>query len=110
MEGVGELGRDGEDDVVGGLPVSCQLGDAVDPPDPGPPAGADVSDPVGPQRDLADDHPDRHEQHEGEDVLAVGDLERPVRPGVEEVERHGRDDGDEVTGTTAADDRAEQHE
>ena len=57
MKCVGELGGDGQDDVVRRLTVRGQLGDPVDPPDSGPPPGARVSDSIGPQRDPSHGQP-----------------------------------------------------
>ena len=53
--------------------------------------------PVGEAHELGDEEADREEEHRGSDVFGFVDLERLVRTGEEEVERHrGHDRGDDT--------------
>ena len=102
-----QLRLHGEDDVLGVGVGGDQLGDPVQPGDLVAAVLGRSPVPAGIGDDLGDEEADHEEQHRGRDVVRVVDLQRLVRMGEEEVERHRGDDGRERTAHAGADRGAE---
>jgi hypothetical protein len=97
-EQAGELGLHRADEVVDGHALRSQLRHLVHAQQLVVRAFGSPVAPVGEARELRDEQADREEEHRGADIFGLVDLERLVRAGEEEVERHRGDDRGDDTG------------